>query len=351
MSGAHAPWRDPSGSGLVPCPWHPIRTATLGLRSLLCYGMHCSEAELTIAVWDMPVKDVSGQEAKIPFYLTLGNGFLLLGNEILHQSRLLGPADLLVIPAGVRGISRTELSLQTYSEPVSLDDKDSRITYLFIVPSKTSTFKSYFATYRTLFSNNDRSALKRAKFSDGRVARGFAVQLHGFSHLSLQDVLTLCKRGGVLTPILRQALDTVVTKCTSCKSTGRPLISRKISSSKILASFNTHVQIDFMFIVELCNKPILHLINVHTGFSVTALLDSREMELATQEFKAQWCNVHGALSLFRLTKSSTIGIAKSSPLTSVPDLKLVRPVGIISSGLLNGKCSHSPCCRTIHQRC
>ena len=62
------------------------------------YGMHCSEAELTVAIWDMPVKEVSGQEAKITSYLTPSNGFLLLGNEILHQSRLLGRDKLLAIP-------------------------------------------------------------------------------------------------------------------------------------------------------------------------------------------------------------------------------------------------------------
>lgn len=106
------------------------------------YDMQCSEAEPTIAIWDMPVKDVSGQEAKIPVYLTPGSGFLLLSNEILHQSRLLGPENLLVIPAGVRGISRKELKLQTYSEPVSLEDKNARRTYLFAVPSKKSKFKA-----------------------------------------------------------------------------------------------------------------------------------------------------------------------------------------------------------------
>lgn len=50
------------------------------------YGKKCSEAQLTVGIWHLPVTDINGREALIPFYLTRGDGFLLLGNEILHQS-------------------------------------------------------------------------------------------------------------------------------------------------------------------------------------------------------------------------------------------------------------------------
>ena len=93
----------------------------------------------------------TGSQDSVLQYLIPGNGFLLLGNEILHQSCLLGPENPLVIPAGVRGISRKESTLQTYCTPFSLEDKDARRTYIFIVLSKTSTLNAYFATHRTFF--------------------------------------------------------------------------------------------------------------------------------------------------------------------------------------------------------
>jgi len=67
---------------------------------------------------------------KIPFYVTSGSGVLLLGNEVLHKSHLLGPENLLVILSGVRNLSKKELTMQTYSEPMSADNPDIVSTYL-----------------------------------------------------------------------------------------------------------------------------------------------------------------------------------------------------------------------------
>ena len=146
----------------------------------------------------------------------------------------------------------------------------------------------------------------------------------------------LCKRGGVLTPTLRQALNTVVGDGSSCKSTGRPLISRKLSFGKILASFNSHVQIDIMLIVELSNMLILHLVDVHTRFSVTVLLDSREMELVTQEFEAQSCNIHGAPEL--VSGDQEIKKRKFKELTSCTGIRLeARPARCDICGFTHGR--------------
>ena len=91
----------------------------LPLRPLDCelflhgYGENCSDAQLTIRVWDLPLIDLSGIYVQILFYVTKVNGMLLVGNEILHQSYPLGPKNLLVIPENVRGLSLMELCFQT----------------------------------------------------------------------------------------------------------------------------------------------------------------------------------------------------------------------------------------------
>ena len=50
------------------------------------------------------------------------------------------------------------------------------------------------------------------------------------------------------------------------------LDSRKISFTKILSEFNDHKQLDFMYGMELGNAPVLHMIDVATGFSVTKII-------------------------------------------------------------------------------
>jgi len=131
------------------------------------------------------------------------------------------------------------------------------------------------------------------KFSDGKVAKRFAAKLHGYSNLSLNDIVKLCQRGGVMNAVLHQALKQAVKKCSSCKSTGRPKICRKVSFGSILTSFNEHVQLDYFFIAEIGKNPILHLVDTNTAFFATALMDSKEMEPAAKEFELKWINVHG----------------------------------------------------------
>ena len=57
--------------------------------------------------------------------------------------------------------------------------------------------------------------------------------------------------------------------------------------------FNRHVQVDFMFIGEMRNLPILHMVDTSTAFSVTLLMDTQEMEPVAREFDIHGGNVHG----------------------------------------------------------
>ncbi len=71
-------------------------------------------------------------------------------------------------------------------------------------------------------------------------------------------MMFLCHRGKIMTPALEQALEVAISKCTSCKTTGRSLNSKQISFDKLLGTFNDHVQVDLLFIRELGMEPIWH---------------------------------------------------------------------------------------------
>ena len=101
----------------------------------------------------------------------------------------------------------------------------------------------------------------------------------------------------MITPILNQALQKAVNKCTSCKETGCPLQSRKISFGKILSSFSHHVQLDFFYRAEFDDAPIFHMVEVHTGYSAASLMQTREMYEAARQLEVAWINVHDAPSI------------------------------------------------------
>ncbi len=146
-----------------------------------------------------------------------------------------------------------------------------------------------FALYIHLFSRI--SSL--LSFNEGLYCKWFASKLHSFTHYTLPDMIFLCKRAKIMTPALRQALEVAISKCTSCKTTGRPLNSKKISFDKLLRTFNDHVQVDFLFIRELGKEPILHVRDKATGYSATVILSSRDMNEVATAFVRLWINSHG----------------------------------------------------------
>ena len=56
------------------------------------FGPDCSNPQQVIAIWDLPLTDINDIKVRIPFYITYGNGPLLLGNNILSKSNVLGEA-------------------------------------------------------------------------------------------------------------------------------------------------------------------------------------------------------------------------------------------------------------------
>lgn len=104
------------------------------LRDLDCqpfihgYGPPCSKASLVFAMWDMPICDLNDKDEVTPFYITPGDGFLLLDNNVLHKSNQMGYDNILRISKDSH-----ELVFPNYTE----DHDDGYLrTYLFLVPKK-----------------------------------------------------------------------------------------------------------------------------------------------------------------------------------------------------------------------
>jgi hypothetical protein len=96
----------------------------------------CSDARLTRCIWNLPLVDLNGVDFRIPFYVLLGSGPLLLGNSVLRNSRIDGPKHLLIITENA-GLSKTPLIIQTYTT-------DSLRTHLHVIPCRTDQICTLF---------------------------------------------------------------------------------------------------------------------------------------------------------------------------------------------------------------
>jgi hypothetical protein len=103
----------------------------------------------------------------------------------------------------------------------------------------------------------------------------------------------LCKRSGVWTPALNQSLSNAVSICPSCEMTGRPHTIRKISTSNMTRTLNSHTQVDFFYVEELDRRPILHIRDTSTGFSACCVQASRDMDLTGCNIQLHWIYLHG----------------------------------------------------------
>ena len=192
------------------------------------------------------------------------------------------PENLLIISPKA-GLAPNTLFLQTYTTT-------SLRTRLHVVPCRKDFFSAFFSSVSAFTSS---SHCTRSKPSNARDCRRFALRLHGATHLSLADMQTLCKRSGVWTPALDQSLSNAVSICPSCQMTGRPHAIRKISTSNLSRTFNSHIQVDFFYVEELDPRPILHIRDTSTGFSACCVQASRDMDLTGCNIQLHWIYLNG----------------------------------------------------------
>ena len=143
------------------------------------YGMQCSEAQLVIGIWKLPMSYLRNTEFYLPFYIVPGDGYLLVGNNIAEKSKVLNDENLLVIPPNTQNLSTEELVLSTYHS-------EFHRTRLLVVPSSYSSVSSYFNSIKYF----KESALKDPKkFINDKYCKWFAFTLHAFTHFTLSDMI------------------------------------------------------------------------------------------------------------------------------------------------------------------
>lgn len=135
---------------------------------------------------------------------------------MLHKSYELGPVNLLPLHPGARDLLKQRIVFQSYTEPTSPFNFEAVRTDFFFVTSKTS-FKTFvtFQSYSSRENSNRKDFRCRPKYR--KVARSFVKKLHGYSNLPFEYIVTLYEWGGVLTPVLKEALEAAVSKFATCK--------------------------------------------------------------------------------------------------------------------------------------
>lgn len=124
-----------------------------------------------------------------------------------------------------------------------------------------------------------KKATKIPETSNTKIVKLLALKLHLYSNLTVKDMETIFKRAQ-LNVIIEAIEKLVVKKCSSCKSTRKPLGKRKTSFKKVLVELNHILQVEFIEIISLLsnlkNQLILHFVDIETYFSATAIVSSHE---------------------------------------------------------------------------
>jgi hypothetical protein len=125
-----------------------------------------------------------------------------------------------------------------------------------------------------------------------------AKRIHVSTHLPGADIRRLVS--ATIAPKLLSAADEAVIHsisraCTVCQRTADPLPHPKVSLRKPLRDWNTKVVADLFYLPNQVGKsPILHVRDSATGYSATAIIPSRDLEVLFSFFKTTWVHRHGS---------------------------------------------------------
>ncbi len=192
---------------------------------------------------------------------------------------------ILITPPETENLSSRQIVLPTYHSA-------DICTHILVFPSQSKCTRSYFASIPSL-SSSKHPRLESSRLSEGKHSKLFSFELHSFTHCQLNNMMLIFQRVNIVTGTLRQPLKLALDKCTSCKASGRPRKFEMTSFDKMLRAFKEHAQVDFLFITELGNAPILHVCDKATSYSETVQMKSRDMYLVANTFVNLWINSHG----------------------------------------------------------
>lgn len=155
---------------------------------------------------------------------------------------------------------------------------DQKITFpktvlfcLFIKRSETTVFKTLLST--------------EVNIPNVECKRNFAKNIHGYADLSVNDVIKVFERSGVLSESLKAELNNAFNKCTSCREKKRSSISCRTFFQPTIVSVQWSCSSTPFFVTKLSPGFILHNVDVVTAFSVSAALLNRQMSAVTRSFK------------------------------------------------------------------
>ena len=165
------------------------------------YGPRCKSKKVTVVTRNLPVTDLPGHEVPIRFHIVKGENPLLLENNIISVSTLVGAENLLLIPEDVIATGKISLPPYTTGEPNCLR------TMLHIVPAQSVQLKTLLSSLNSAVAAH--SPVTRIPVSSQRwqakAASVLAVRLHTFTHLTSKYMKEIRSRAGVLSPTLSQA--------------------------------------------------------------------------------------------------------------------------------------------------
>lgn len=108
------------------------------------YSKNGSNSEVNISIWDLPITDLHGIAVHLLFYVLQVNGFLLLGNDIMHKYDLLYTKDLFLILPGQFKLPEKNFIFAVYFELVISTDPKALRTSLMVLPKRTLPFQVNF---------------------------------------------------------------------------------------------------------------------------------------------------------------------------------------------------------------
>lgn len=214
------------------------------------------------------MSDIYGSSLIISFYATLGDDLTLLGQDVLCQGSLDGPSNSLKLQSR----HGNHFLVPTYRDSVS---EASLRTYLSILPTSKESIRYFGLSLRTTIHST--GGIIPKSLSYGLLSRRLVHRLHVYSKIHPEDIWTLCSRAGILTPARRYSILNISRKRRSCVQMGGPHGSRKVYLSKLFDSLNDKIQIDFIWISELTDQPILNIVDVATPYSECAVVPTREI--------------------------------------------------------------------------
>lgn len=149
---------------------------------------------------------------------------------------------------------------------------------------------SFTASVNSMITAHSEDHLARSVIADEDT---YAKRFHLYNHFKPRHRKEICKRAAMLTRTLNLLLMNVLLPWSTCASTVVRLGTPKVSLPRFLKDCNGHNQIDFLFIAELVNLPVLYVKYGETGLSAAPHCLSNSLKKATNAYNIRWITPNG----------------------------------------------------------